>query len=179
MRKLTDKEKQLLWNYSAGMISRQEFLQDFRFRPSYEEVRYLLEEALAKEKSPGFEAVWRLPTLLTLEEERSLYREYQLKDGHQQHENMARAFQTYFNDDVADIPVLVQAIDLVPSYLDDSDSRYPYIRKLIYAIGAHPEPESMAALEKIAGSEDETIKELALHQIEKRKRLGRWEREKR
>jgi hypothetical protein len=35
------------------------------------------------------------------------------------------------------------------------------------------------ALEKLASeTDDEKIKELALHQLEKRKRLGRWEQEK-
>ena len=61
-------------------------------------------------------------------------------------------------------------------YLEPEDFKYPYIRKIIYAIGAQPQPESLLALEKLAfETDDEKIKELALHQLEKRKRLGRWE----
>jgi len=45
------------------------------------------------------------------------------------------------------------------------------MRKLIYAIGAQPEPDNIVALNKLTQSEDEKIKELALHQIEKRERL--------
>ena len=54
--------------------------------------------------------------------------------------------------------------------------KYPYIRKIIYAIGAQPEPYNIDALEKLATkTNDEQIKDLALHQIKKRKELGRWE----
>ena len=54
--------------------------------------------------------------------------------------------------------------------------KYPYIRKIIYAIGSQPEPYNSEALEKLASeTNDEKIKDLALHQIEKRKELGRWE----
>ena len=55
-------------------------------------------------------------------------------------------------------------------YLEPEDFKYPYIRKIIYAIGAQPQPESLLALEKLASeTDDEKIKELALHQLEKRK----------
>ena len=61
-------------------------------------------------------------------------------------------------------------------YVETEDFKYPYVRKIIYAIGAQPQPESLLALEKLASeTDDEKIKELALHQLEKRKRLGRWE----
>ena len=60
-------------------------------------------------------------------------------------------------------------------YQHDEDLKYPFIRKIIYAIGAQPEPYNIEALETLLQSEDEKIKELALHQIEKRKQLGRWE----
>jgi hypothetical protein len=42
-------------------------------------------------------------------------------------------------------------------------------------VRAQPEPDNMEALKKLTQSNDEKIKELALHQIEKRERLGRWE----
>jgi len=66
----------------------------------------------------------------------------------------------------------------IPEYLEPKDFKYPYIRKIIYAIGAQPQPESLLVLEKLASeTDDEKIKELALHQLEKRKQLGRWEQE--
>ena len=73
----------------------------------------------------------------------------------------------------------LKAIDNIPEYLEDDDFKYPYIRKIIYAIGAQPQPESLLALEKLASETNDTeIKKLALHQLEKRKELGRWEYEK-
>ena len=68
----------------------------------------------------------------------------------------------------------LKAIDNIPEYLEDDDFKYPYIRKIIYAIGAQPQPESLLALEKLAfETNDIKIKELALHQLEKRKELER------
>jgi hypothetical protein len=67
-------------------------------------------------------------------------------------------------------------VNTIPDYLSSDDFKYPYIRKIIYAIGAQPEPYNIEALEKLANETgDEQIKELALHQVKKRKELGRWE----
>ncbi|WP_454985250.1 hypothetical protein, partial [Capnocytophaga gingivalis] len=55
-------------------------------------------------------------------------------------------------------------------YLQDEISKYSYIKKIIYAIGVQPQPESLLALEKLASETNDTeIKKLALHQLEKRK----------
>lgn len=67
--------------------------------------------------------------------------------------------------------------ELPDFYKSGEDLKYPFIRKIIYAIGAQPEPYNMEALKTISQSTDEKIKELALHQIEKRKKFGRWEAE--
>jgi len=101
-----------------------------------------------------------------------------LRLDHFEHEDMAGEFQRSFNNDPENIPVLLQAIRTIPEYLHEDDFRYPYIRKLIYAIGAHPEPESYVALETLIKDPDSTIADLAAHQLEKRKRLGRWEQQK-
>ena len=87
---------------------------------------------------------------------------------------MASAFQTIFNNNTENIPILLKAIDNIPEYLELEDFKYPYIRKIIYAIGAQSQPESLLALEKLAAETNDTeIKKLALHQLEKRKELGR------
>lgn len=92
---------------------------------------------------------------------------------------MASAFQTIFNNNIENIPILLKAMENIPEYLEDDDFKYPYIRKIIYAIGAQPQPESLLALEKLASETDDIkIKELAMHQLEKRKRLGKWEQKK-
>jgi hypothetical protein len=46
---------------------------------------------------------------------------------------------------------------------------------LIYAIGAQPEPFNLNALEGLTKSQDEKIRNIAAHQIEKRNQYGRWE----
>ena len=87
---------------------------------------------------------------------------------------MASAFQTIFNNNIENIPILLKAMENIPEYLEDDDFKYPYIRKIIYAIGAQPQPESLLALEKLASETNDTeIKKLALHQLEKRKELRR------
>lgn len=93
---------------------------------------------------------------------------------HNSHEEIVDLFQTMWNNSSENIPILLKAIDNIPEYLEDDDFKYPYIRKIIYAIGAQPQPESLLALEKLTSETNDTeIKKLALHQLEKRKELGR------
>jgi hypothetical protein len=172
---LTQNEIDILSLSVVRNISIQELQERFPFKPTIEEVRYYLDQSLGAQPEPDFETLWELTYLVDKESDKVLHREYLLREGHYQHENMARAFQTYFNEDAASILILVKAISQVPAYLDDSDSTYPYIRKLIYAIGAQPEPYNLQALEELGKSEDKEIKDLALHQLEKRKEGGRWE----
>lgn len=94
---------------------------------------------------------------------------------HKCHEDIASLFQDLFNNDKTNIPVIIKAIHHVPSYLQEVDFKYPYIRKLIYAIGAQPEPFNLNALEGLTKSQDEKIRNIAAHQIEKRNQYGRWE----
>jgi len=93
-----------------------------------------------------------------------------LLNFHDSHEDIVDLFQTMWNNSTENIPILLKAIDNIPEYLEDDDFKYPYIRKIIYAIGAQPQPESLLALEKLASeTNDIKIKELALHQLGKRK----------
>ena len=96
-----------------------------------------------------------------------------LLNFHNSHEDIVDLFQTMWNNSTENIPILLKAIDNIPEYLEDDDFKYPYIRKIIYAIGAQPQPESLLALEKLTSETNDTeIKKLALHQLEKRKELG-------
>ena len=102
-----------------------------------------------------------------------------LLNFHNSHEDIVDLFQTMWNNSTKNIPILLKALKNIPKYLEPEDFKYPYVRKIIYAIGAQPQPESLLALEKLASeTNDIKIKELALHQLEKRKELGRWEYEK-
>ena len=93
-----------------------------------------------------------------------------LLNFHDSHEDIVDLFQTMWNNSTKNIPILLKAIDNIPEYLEDDDFKYPYVRKIIYAIGAQPQPESLLALEKLASeTNDIKIKELALHQLGKRK----------
>ena len=93
-----------------------------------------------------------------------------LLNFHNSHEDIVDLFQTMWNNSTENIPILLKAIDNIPKYLEDDDFKYPYVRKIIYAIGAQPQPESLLALEKLASeTNDIKIKELALHQLGKRK----------
>lgn len=111
---------------------------------------------------------------------KNIYRQLLLEDWHIEHEDIVGLFQSYFNKDIENIYILLNALINIPTYLqEDEATKYSYIKKIIYAIGAQPQPESLSALGDLASETgDEKIKELALHQLEKRKRLGRWEYER-
>lgn len=112
------------------------------------------------------------------EENEKPMRELLLLNFHDSHEDISSMFQSLWHNNTENIPILLKALENIPKYLQPEDFKYPYVRKIIYAIGAQPQPESLLALEKLASeTNDEEIKKLALHQLEKRKRLGRWEAE--
>ncbi|MBV7441284.1 hypothetical protein KRX57_07610 [Weeksellaceae bacterium TAE3-ERU29] len=94
-----------------------------------------------------------------------------LQSFHNSHEDIVSLFQSQWNNDIENISVLLKALERIPEYLQPEDFKYPYIRKIIYAIGAQPQPESLLALEKLASeTNDNKIKELALHQRNKVKK---------
>ncbi len=105
----------------------------------------------------------------------STLRQILLLNFHKSHEDIVSLFQSKYNNSVENISILLSAIRNIPDYLNPDDFKYPYFKKIIYAIGAQPEPYNIEALERLTLSDEDKIKELASHQIEKRKILGRWE----
>lgn len=102
-------------------------------------------------------------------------RYYLSRDEHFDHEDVVDFFQ-FCSFDVINIPLLIKAMDNISNYLSHNDVKYPYLRKIIYAIGAQPEPYNIEALENLSKeTNDDEVRNLALHQIKKRKELGRWE----
>lgn len=107
-----------------------------------------------------------------------IIRYYLSRDEHFDHEDVVDFFQ-FCSFDVINIALLIKAIGNISNYLSHNDVKYPYIRKIIYAIGAQPEPYNIEALENLSNNTDDNeIRDLALHQIKKRKELGRWESKK-
>jgi len=162
-------------------LTKSEFEAKTDFKADFQQLNSLLDETensvTENNDNQYFDAIfWTLPCILSLEEKANLFRKYLLKNWHHEHEEIAGSFQGFFYNDKDNIQVLLQAIDNIPNYLNRNDLKYPYIRKLIYAIGAQPEPFNIETLEKLASETiDMQIKELALHQIKKRRELGRWE----
>jgi hypothetical protein len=176
MRELSEHEISMLNKCSAGVISKEELEADLKYKASPEEMEGYLDMFLNSKATRNFEAVlWNMPNTLSKQEENKLFAKYLLLDGHFEHENIATAFQTYFHTEKENITILLGALQHIPEYLDAEDMRHPYLRKIIYAIGAQPEPFNIEALNDLVNTGNSPIKELALHQIEKRKRLGRWE----
>ncbi|AWK05288.1 hypothetical protein HYN56_14005 [Flavobacterium crocinum] len=162
-------------------ISREELFPIFPYRANFEELKQLLLESKTDSVfNNRFNAIlWRFPISMSDNEFMKLLQFFLVENWHHDHESIIRSFQDWFNQDKENIKYLMQAFSSLPEfYKYDEDLKYPYIRKIIYAIGAQPEPYNFDALETISQSEDEEIKALALHQIEKRKQLGRWEAQK-
>jgi hypothetical protein len=176
MRQLTQKELTLIDECISGSISEKEFENRFSFKVTMEEIESYLDSFIINKNFQRFGIVfWNLSKGFIKKEEGNLFGRYLLIDGHFNHENIASSFQTYFNDDESFIKHLIQAINNIPDYLQYDDLKYPYLRKIIYAIGAQLSPFNIIALEGLLINEDLEIKNLVKHQIEKRERRGRWE----
>lgn len=114
-------------------------------------------------------------------EEETLVRSFILDHRHNQHENMAGWFQRQFNNNPGNLPSLVSCLLDPPEYLHPDNYEYTYIRKLIYAIGAQPTPNSMDALLYLDKNSpsifrgDSQFVDLVKYHIEKRNKMGRFE----
>lgn len=174
---MNKEEKDIILNYAMHKISKQKIN---NLLPEYsgdENLKSRFWEIMENKDSESLQYLDMLP-----KEDSNSYLEIRkqllLESWHQLHEDIVGFFQLVYNDNIDNINVLQKAISNLPEYIKENNSKYPYIRKIIYAIGAQPEPYNIQALEELAKSTDEQIKELALHQIEKRKKLGRWESKK-
>lgn len=172
---MNEQNQKLILDFILKRISRDEL---FKRLPFYLEEAFLLEkynEAITSKDKRNLEFLRMIPCD-NLQILLPIYRKLILEDWHIENEDIIRYFQYEFNNDIENIPVLLESINSVPKYLQYDDMKYPYIRKIIYAIGAQPEPYNIEALEKLSKeTNDEEIRCLALHQIKKRKELGRWE----
>ena len=184
MKNINQKDYELIKDLYHWKIDTNDFKKKTDFKANFQELRSLLysvKDCIDEEGYNQFfnSILWELPKRLSEKDYEALYQEFLLCNFHNEHENIVSAFQSIYNNNIKNIPILSKAIDSIPEYLEPEDFKYPYIRKIIYAIGAQPHPESLLALEKLAfETNDIKIKELALHQLEKRKELGRWEYEK-
>ena len=175
---MTQIEKDTILDFAFSNISLNEF---YKKLPNYQNDHFLLQKYLEaiKLKNKEYLSYLRLVPINNISLFEGINRELLCEKWHIENEDIVTLFQFTWNNNIENIPILLKAINNIPEYLQDEISKYSYIKKIIYAIGAQPQPESLLALEKLASeTNDIKIKELALHQLEKRKELGRWEYEK-
>jgi hypothetical protein len=115
---------------------------------------------------------------LSKEEIRQLYLILLKEYWHFERENIIGGLQNYYCGDIKVIEPLLKLMHNPFKQFLHIDFYGPFVRKIIYAIGAQPEPANMEALEELTKSENVIIRHLAIHQLEKRKLLGRWEAER-
>ncbi|WP_263360457.1 hypothetical protein [Flavobacterium collinsii] len=146
-------------------MSRDELLPIFPYKANFEELKQLLLESKTNHVfNNRFNAIlWRFPISISETDFLKLLHFFLLESGHHDHEEIISSLQQYYNKDKKSIEYLMKVISSLPEfYKYDEDLKYPFIRKIIYAIGAQPEPYNIDALETISQSEDEEIRELAL-----------------
>lgn len=162
-------------------LSREKLFEIFPYRANAAELKQLILESKTDSifDIRSTEILWRFPIRMSDDEFEELCQFFLLENWHHGHEDIIGLMQQFFNSNKNNITYLTKRLsDLPEFYKHDECLKYPFIRKIIYAIGAQPEPYNFEALEKIAQSDDQETRDLALHQIEKRKELGRWEAER-
>lgn len=176
---MTELEKNAILDFASSEITIDDF---YKKMPQYKNEDFIVKKynEIIFNKDSKTLGYLRLIPIRDVRLFKNIYRQLLLEDWHIEHEDIVGLFQSYFNKDIENIYILLNALINIPTYLqEDEATKYSYIKKIIYAIGAQPQPESLSALGDLASKTgDEKIKELALHQLEKRKRLGRWEYER-
>lgn len=83
------------------------------------------------------EVLWRFPNNLNKGEMTTLLQTFLLKNYHHSHEGIISELQSIYNTETKTIKFLLMRLESLPAYYSkDEDLKYPFIRKLIYAIGA-------------------------------------------
>lgn len=163
-----------------GKISYEVLMEKIGAKLSFEEAKAII-NGLRDDARGGYKLnlLWNLiHSSLNKEEVRQLYLILLKEDWHSEFENIIGGLQNYYCDDAKVIEPLLNIMYNPPKQYTQEDFYEPFIRKIIYAIGAQPEPYNLETLVLLTKSDNEIIKRLALHQLEKRKRLGRWEAER-
>ena len=156
---MTQIEKDTILDFASSDISLNEF---YKKLPNYQNDNFILQKE--------YLSYLRLVPINNISLFEGINRELLCEKWHIENEDIVTLFQFTWNNNIENIPILLKAINNIPEYLQDEISIYSYIKKIIYAIGAQPQPESLLALEKLASeTNDIKIKELALHQLGKRK----------
>lgn len=173
---MTELEKNTILDFVSSDISVEKF---YKILPQYINEDFIINEYSKTiiEKDSETLSYLRMIPISNFENFEKIYQKLLIENWHIENEDIVSFFQNIFNENKDNIIFLLKALENIPEYLKvDNITKLSYIKKIIYAIGAQPQPESLLALEKLASeTNDEEIKKLALHQIEKRKRLGRWE----
>jgi hypothetical protein len=173
MIKLTDHEWEILNSFKSNTINREEIFEKIQIEVSEAQKRELLLELKGQiDCVDKFSIILhKLPHRMSDIEYAEFCRFFINESWHREHEYFISVLGgAWLPKSKANIDSLIYIMNNLPEfYRHDDDLKYPFIRKCIYAIGAQPEPYNIEALEGLAKSEDEQIRELALHQIEKRK----------
>ena len=168
---MTELEKNAILDFVSSEITIDDF---YKKMPQYKNEDFIVKKynEIIFNKDSKILAYLRLIPLRNIKLFESIYRKLLLEDWHIEHEDIVVFFQSYFNKNIENIYILLNALINIPTYLqEDEVTKYSYIKKIIYAIGAQPQPESLSALEDLASETgDEKIKELALHQLKKKEK---------
>ncbi|GIM53348.1 hypothetical protein CAPN004_23770 [Capnocytophaga cynodegmi] len=175
---MTELEKNTILDFASSDISVEKF---YEILPQYINEDFVIDEyeKAITEKDSEILSYLRMIPISNIKSLEKIYQKLLLENWHIESEDVVSFFQYVFNENKNNITFLLKSLENIPEYLKiDTITKQSYIKKIIYVIGAQPQPESLLALEKLAQeTNDKKIKELALHQLEKRKRLGRWEAE--
>lgn len=175
--KLTESEYDLLSQQQRGIISSEELGETFGRKLLLNELQVIISnlgnELDGKQKLSLLS--YLIDYSLNFRERTILLNDLLLQTWHNEHENIVHDLQRYYHEDTKTINTLLHLIHNPPNRNAEVGFFEVFVRKVIYALGAHPEPYNFEALAELAKSDNLIIKDLAIHQIDKRKILGRWE----
>lgn len=178
---MTDAERKIVVQFISGKITVDEL---YSLLPRYSDMSYLsrqYKDAIAQKDREELCYLRMLP-IHKSEQFKEIWKVLLAEDWHFEHEDLIGMFQYIFNKEHENIDFLLKIFRQIPLYISqDSTIRHSYLQKIIYAIGAQPQPESLWALESLLSeTEDDEVKKMLSSQIAKRRSIvgGKYEFEK-
>ncbi|MCT4639851.1 MAG: hypothetical protein N4A72_19285 [Bacteroidales bacterium] len=162
----SDKEKQLILDFSIGKIEQDEFERRFPQNINSVFIENSFVEVIRKRDSDSLDYLFMMLSYIDKEPLYNLFKKLIVENWHNYHQDIARFFQFNFkNPDCIDS--VIQAMYLHCEHWDEEDDRDPFVRKCAYVLATLGTDYAVEKLKELSKSKDPIIKKYCSYQLEK------------
>ena len=135
---MTELEKNAILDFASSEITIDDF---YKRMPQYKNGDFIVKKynEIIFNKDSKTLGYLRLIPIRDVRLFKNIYRQLLLEDWHIEHEDIVGFFLSYFNKDIENIYILLNALINIPTYLqEDEATKYSYIKKSFMLLVLNP-----------------------------------------